>query len=261
MVAVYYSYIHASVKIIYHLYTGIQSITEGSCKDGWNSLKFTKIDDVKNNLGSLGRGVKVLIWYMLSTSITAVEDNLRKDRIYKFACHLITYGFKVTIDMFCKHATEAEWASWIDYEMSQADWIICVCSQSLYTTFHSVNDLEKGIQSLSLAEKNGRLYSRSLYNRLLNDTKLKVIPVVLLKEDDNLAFVPPTLRDPKNILYIYEDTPFCVENINGNFERLVCRMTGIDRMALNFAEQKNQGYVKLPSKIPEGRLSFVYGLL
>ena len=31
-------------------------------------------------------------------------------------------------------------------------------------------------------------------------------------------------------------------------------MTGIDRMALMFAEQKNQGqgYVKLPSKIPEG---------
>ena len=221
------------------------------------SLKIRNIDDVKNNLGSLGRGVKVLIWYILSASVTAMENNLRKDRIHKFACHLITYGFNVTIDMFCKHATEAEWAAWIDYEMSQADWIICVCSQSLYTMFQSVNDLEKGIRSLSLAEKNGRFYSRTLYNRLLNDTKLKVIPVVLLKEDDNLAFVPPTLRDPKNILYIYEDTPFCVENINGNFERLVCRMAGIDRMALKFAEQKNQGFVKLPSKIPKGKLSLL----
>ena len=241
----------------YCKYTGRQRHAEGSYADGWNSLKIRSIDDVKNNLGSLGSGIKVLIWYIVSTSVTVNENNLRRDRIYKFACHLITYGFNVKLDMFYKHATEADWASWIDHEMSQADWIICVCSQALYAVIHSVNnDLVKEIQSLSLAAKNGRFYSRSLYNRLLNDVKLKVIPVVLLKEDDNLAFVPPTLRDPKNILHIYEDTPFCAENMNGNFECLVCRMAGIDRMALRFAEQKNQGqgYVQLPSKIPESKL-------
>ena len=42
-----------------------------------------------------------------------------------------------------------------------------------------------------------------------------------------------------------------VVNLNGDFERLVCHMAGIDRMALRFAEDNHhQGFVKLPSKIP-----------
>ena len=237
------------------LYVGVQDLAEGSCKDGFsmrNSIKFSTTEDIKNNLGSLGRGKRVLILYGPSANITGSVNGSRRDRIYKFACHLMTYGFDVKIDMFVNLATESDWASWIDHEMSQADWIICVCSQSLHTMFHSVNGIEKEIQSLSLAAKNTRFYSRALYNRLLNDTKLKVIPVILLREDNNLAFVPPTLRDPKNVLHIYEDTPFTIENVSGNFERLVCRMAGIDRIAVNTTEYQHQGYVKLKSKISEG---------
>ena len=176
----------------------------------------------------------------------------RRDRIYNFACHLITYGFDVKIDMFVNLTTESDWASWIDHEMSQADWIICVCSQSLCTMFHTMNGIEQEIQSLSLAAKNTRFYCRGLYNRLLNDANLKVIPVILSREEDNLTIVPPALRDPKSVLCIFEDTPFSIENVHGNFERLVCHMAGINRTALNTTERQHQGYVKLKSKISEG---------
>ena len=150
--------------------------------------------------------------------------------------------------MFVDHTTEVDWALWTDYQMSQADWVIYVCSHSLHAMFHSTSGSDQGI-----ATKHTRFSTRILYNRLFNDAKLKVIPVVLLRGDDNLEFVPPTLRDSKNIFHIYEDIPFCVENMDGDFERLVCRMTGIDRIAigLNTARHKNQGYVKLQSKIPQ----------
>ena len=230
------------------MYVGVQNLAEGACKDSRGSLKISSIQDIKNNLGSLGSGKRVLIWHGL---LTNMMNSPRRDRIYNFACHLMTYGFIVKMDMFVSHANEIDWASWTDHEVSQADWIICVCSQSSYILFQSVNDLDKEIQLLSLEAKNARFYSRMLYNRILTDVQLKVIPVVLLREDDDLAFIPPTLRDPKNILHIYEDTPFCTENLNGNFERLVCRMAGIDRIALNATEYKHQGYVKLPSKISE----------
>lgn len=221
------------------------------CTNGWNSLKFKTIQDVTNNLGSLGRGKRVLICYALSANITGSGDSVKRDRIYSFSRHLITYGFNVRIDMFVNFTTNEEWASWIDHEMSQADWIICVCSQSFCTLLHNDNGVEKEFQSLSLVAKNTRFYSRLLYNRVLSDTNLKVIPVVLSKEDDDLTFVPATLRDPKNIFHIYEDTPFCVENMIGDFERLVCRMAGIDRIAWSTAKYKHQGFVKLPSKISQ----------
>ena len=233
------------------MHIGVQNLAEAACKDSLGSLKISSIKDIKNNLGSLGRGKRVLIWHGLLTNLTGSEKSPRRDRIYNFACHLMTYGFIVKIDMFVSHANETDWASWTDHEVSQADWIICVCSQSSYILFQNVNDLDKEIQLLSLEAKNARFYSRMLYNQILNDVQLKVIPVVLLKEDDNLTFIPPTLRDPKNILHIYEDTLFCTENLNGNFERLVCRMAGINRIALNATEYKHQGYVKLPSKISE----------
>ena len=220
-----------------------------------HSHNYNTTEDVKNNLRSLGKGNRILIWYGSPANITGGESNLRRDRIYKFACHLEIYGFDVKIDMFVTLTTESDWARWIDHEMSRADWIICVCSQYLYTMLHNVNGLEKEVHSLSLAAKNSSFYARTFYNRLFNDTDLKIIPVILLQEDNNLAFVPPTLRDPKNILYIYEDTPFNVENLSGNFECLVCRMAGIDRIALNTTTaqfQHNQGYVKLASKIPKG---------
>ena len=232
---------------------GARGLAEGSSKDGCRkSLKFSTIEDIMNNLGSLGRGKGVLIVYGPSANITGSVNGSRRDRIYNFACHLITYGFDVKIDMFVKLTTESDWASWIDHEMSQADWIICVCSQSLYTMFHTMNGIEQEIQSLSLAAKNTRFYCRGLYNRLLNDANLKVIPVILSREEDNLTFVPPALRDPKSVLRIFEDTPFSIENVHGNFERLVCRMAGINRTALNTTERQHQGYVKLKSKISEG---------
>ena len=169
-------------------------------------------------------------------------------RIFLFSRHLKTYGFDVKVDISAA-VNHTPQASSTDHEMSQADWIICVCSQSLYDMFHNASD---PIEIHSLNTK-ASVLNRTLYNRLLNDPALKVIPVILQESDDNLFFVPPTLRDPKNILRICEDTPFNVKNLDGDFERLVCRMAGIDRIALRFAEDNHhhhQGFVKLPSKIP-----------
>ena len=220
------------------------------CSDGRQFSQFKTLEDIRNKLGKLGQRKRIFVWYVPSKDNPGNKKHIGvlETRIYLFSRHLITYGFDVKVDLFVtvNHTCEADWASWTDHEMSQAEWIICVCSQSLYDTFHNAsNPIE--IHSLST---NVSFLNKTLYNRLLNDSTLKIIPVVLQEGDNNLLFVPPALRDPKNILRVYEETPFDVKKLDGDFERLICRMAGIDRMVLRFAEDDNhQGFVKLPSKI------------
>ena len=215
-----------------------------------SSPQFKTFDDIQHNLGSLGQRKKIFIWYVPSTShITDYKTHMGvlEARINSFSRHLVSYGFDVKVDLSStvNHTSKADWASWTDREMSQADWIICVCSQSLYAMFHNASD---PVEIHSLNTK-AMFLNKTLYNQLLNDTRSKVIPVILQQEDDNPLFVPSILRDPKNILRIFEDTPFNVHKIDGDLERLICRMAGIDRMALRVAEKTHQGFVKLPSKI------------
>ena len=203
-------------------------------------------EDIQHNLGKLGQRKKVYIWY---TGNNKANTGVLENRIYMFSHHLTTYGFDVKVDLptIVNHASEVDWVCWTNHEMSQAEWVICVCSQSLYAMFNNATDPSE-IHSLNTR---ATFSQRKLYNRLLNDATLRVIPVVLLREDDNLLFVPPTLRDPKNIFCIYENTPFNVKKIDGDLERLICWMAGINRMKLRVAENNpRQGYVKLPSKIP-----------
>ena len=208
--------------------------------------QFYAFEDIQTNLGKLGQRKKIYIWYIGNNKAnTGVLEN----RIYMFSRHLTTYGFDVKVDLLTtvNHASEADWACWTNHEMSQAEWVICVCSQSLYDMFNNATNPSE-IHSLNTR---ATLSQRTLYNRLLNDATLRVIPVILLREDDNLLFVPPTLRDPKNILRIFENTPFNVKKIDGDLERLICWMAGINRMKLRVAENNpHQGYVKLSSKIP-----------
>ena len=229
-------------------------VKDGMVRDGTVSNKYSRfktIEDIQHNLGSLGQKKEVFIWFVPSerTADNTTHPGMLETRVFLFSRHLITYGFRVrtNLSVGVNRTTKSDWASSTDHEMSQAEWIICVCSQSLYEMFQNASDPME-IHSLSTSAS---FLNRTLYNRLLNDPTLQVIPVILQEKDDNLFFVPPTLRDPKNVLHIYEETPFSVENLNGDFERLICRMAGIDRMALRFAEDDHhQGFVKLPSKIP-----------
>ena len=221
------------------------------CSDGRQFSQFKTLEDIQNKLGKLGQRKRIFVWYVPSKDNPGNKKHIGvlETRIYLFSRHLITYGFDVKVDLFVtvNHTCEADRASWTDHEMSRAEWIICVCSQSLYDMFHNACD---PIEIRSLSTRASFL-NKTLYNQLLNDNTSKIIPVILQEVDNNLSFVPPTLRDPKNILRIYEETPFDVKNFDGDLERLICRMAGIDRMALRFAEDSHHhGFVKLPSKIP-----------
>jgi len=239
-------------KISYYIYNSLdmqQLYYDELCRDGSNvnpPQRFNTLESIDHRLGSIGQRKKVFIWF--------VPDNkqctgMLETRILSFSRHLITYGFDVRVDLFINHVNEADWASWTDNEMLQADWIICVCSQSLCEMFHNATGPPE-IQSLN---SKATYLKKALYIRLLNDTAFKVIPVILQHEDDNIFFVPPILRDSKNILRIFDDTPFNVRKMDGDLERLICRMAGIDRMNLRGTESNHQpqGFIKLPSKIPQ----------
>ena len=209
-------------------------------------------EDVLCKRGSLGRMLKVFIYYVSTVKCTTgeIKGKLEK-RIYNFSSHLITYGFDVRVDLFCDQSRSFDRAAWSDHELSQANWVIFVCSRSSYELLQLSNSSEQSVAYTSCLDRemlnNITVLRKILYNRLSVDISTRVIPVILLEEDNNIAFVPPSLQDPHNILCIFEDTPFDYEKLDGHFERLICRMAGINRIAINNSGQ-NRGYIKLPSK-------------
>ncbi|XP_065895457.1 uncharacterized protein [Dysidea avara] len=227
-------------------------------KDGppvFNLGQCIRKEDVLHNRGSIGRMQKVFIYYVLTVKSMAgeIKGKLEK-RIYNFSCHLITYGFDVRVDLFCDQSRSFDRAAWSDRELSQADWVIFVCSRSSYELLQISNSSEHSAAYTSCLDRemlnNITVLRKILYNRFSIDISTRVIPVILLEEDNNIAFVPPSLQDRHNILCIFEDTPFDYEKLDGHFERLICRMTSINRVAINNSGQ-NRGYIKLPSKYTE----------
>ena len=222
-------------------------------------LQFNTKEDVIKNLGSLGQLLKVFICY--APSVDKETRGKLESRIYTFARHLITYGFDVRVDLFASATVGFDWAPWTDCEMSQADWIIFVNSQSSYkllchpsgpkevdvTAPHLINCFDTAVNE---ATKKIRFSGRALYNRLYHDTTLKIIPVILLEEDNRIEYILPILRDTNSVLHIYEDVPFEYDKREGHFERLICRMAGINRMAIN-SKGVEQKFIKLQSKIPQ----------
>jgi len=240
------------------------------CRDGppVRRRQFKCKQDVTNNLGSLGQWLKVFICYAPSTT----DDGTVKleHRVYTFARHLITYGFDVKVDLLESFTVGFDWVSWTDHEMSQADWIIVVCSRSSFELLHNPSGpkevnislpsvkpttcLDTAVNGVS---KKVRFSGKILYNRLVNDDNLKIIPVILREEDNYLEYVLPALRDPKNILRIWEDRPFDYEKQDGHFELMVCRMAGINRSSIDQAASKSvKEVVKLSSIIPHGKLMY-----
>ena len=216
------------------------------------------------NLGSLGQWLKVFICYAPSINSTKSKGKL-ESRIYTFARHLITYGFDVRVDLFANFTVGFDWAPWTDREMSQADWIIFVNSQSSYELLcHPSGPKEVEIPAPRVSKANSfdtavneamkkiRFSGRAVYNRLYHDTTLKIIPVVLLEEDNKSEYILPILRDVNSVLHIYNDIPFDYDKLEGHFERLICRMAGINRMNIN-ATGVQQKFHKLSSKIPQSK--------
>ena len=79
---------------------------------------------------------------------------------------------------------------------------------------------------------------------------MKIIPVILLEEDNKNEYILPILRDLNSVLHIYEDVSFDFDKPEGHCERLVCHTAGINIMAINTTDVK-QKLIKLPSKIPQ----------
>ena len=199
--------------------------------------------------GSLGKKQRVFIHYVPTAKPTTGEiKEVLEMRIYNFSCHLITYEFDVRVDLFCDRSTRFDRAAWSDGELSQADWVIFVCSRSSYELYQlSNNSVTFNTTSVDREMLNNiNVLKKIIYNRLSIESS-RVIPVFLLEKDYNIAFVPLSLRDSNNVLCIFEDAPFDYDNLNGHFERLVCRMAGISRVAISNAGQ-NKGYVKLALK-------------
>ena len=235
LISISATYYHLSVVDIIEL-----SLDKAHCHDAFplrGCMQFNGKEEVTNNLGCLG---KAIICYAPSVSSKESKGKL-ESRFHTFARHLITYGFDVRIVLFASSTVGFDWVSWTDREMSQADWIIFVNLKSSYELlYHPSGPKEVEVTAPHVsnsfnteAAKKIRFSRRALYNRLYHDTTLKIIPVILLEEDNRIEYILPILRDVNSVLHIYEDVPFDYDKLEGHFERLICRMAGINRMAIN----------------------------
>jgi len=201
--------------------------------------------------GSLGQGQRVFIHYV--PTLSCASDNHHnmgtlEMRIYKFSKHLVTYGFDVRVDLFCDKSSRFDRAAWNDHELSQVDWVIFVCSRSSYELFVSSNYYKPCFKDQEIRPITA-LHEIALYNQITDNVNSKVIPVILLQEDNNAAYIPPALKDPTNIHRIFEDGS---ENLSGDFERLVHRMAGTNKIEIS-APGPRETLAELPSEMPASK--------
>lgn len=200
--------------------------------------EFHTKQDVEKHLTELGEGVGVFICYAPDPDSPYFDPELRRGvinqaerHVFQLVNDLERHGFSVMTDLHVRSQDHpSNWLKWYSNRIADSDHVILVCSPAFNELF-SREKLEG-----SLKDERAKLlfhYSRSIYGELLRETgnRSKFIPVILNPVYNSESCIP-SLFDPTSVCHLYEDKPprqFDYDRRTGTFERLVCRMAGINR--------------------------------
>ena len=202
--------------------------------------KFTSKHDVISNTVSLGRGHHGFLCYLPdpaspygSPDASRVRRNL--DRISLLQYDLTQHGFAVTSDLSLADQEPISLLQWYVWQIERCNHVVLVCSPALKELFSATRPRQPVID-----EKASRflVYSSAIYSeseRCARNGVGKFIPVVLEPEWLDLDKSVPLLFRGGHIYKLLETAPrqFNYDNMERCFERMVCRMVGINRTKLD----------------------------
>ena len=219
---------------------------------------FLTRQDVEKHLNELGEETSVFICYAPDPESPYNDPKAREAEIVRnerdvflLVNDLEQHGFKVITDRHVADNPPTDWLRWYSARIELCDHVILVCSPAFKVVFSSESLRQE------LADPRAKLlynYSRTIYNELAKEISntSKFIPVILDPFCNPDTSVPVLF--PRNAVYnLYETRcprEFHYENRHGAFERLVCRMAGINREKID--EPKKRAIHAVPRPHEKG---------
>ena len=205
---------------------------------------FRSKEEVQSHLPELGEGVSVFICYApdpespyLDPQRRVVEIRHNERLITILTADLERHGFHVVSDLHLGDTEPRNWLRWYISRIHLCNFIILVCSPAFNELF-SQETLRRDV--VDQRARMFRTYSHAIYDEIAQDVTRgnntsKFIPVILDRAWEGRDSVPSLFRGGfvYNLSGASEPRGFVYDNKNGGFERLVCRMAGINRVELD----------------------------
>ncbi len=198
------------------------------------------------NVKSLGKGISVFFIYAPNPD-DPYKQQSSPDRLEQRNKYLMTrlffdlerHGFHVLSDLHLGDEEPNNWVLWYVSRIKRCDFVIFVCSPAFKELFQE----DPPVQAVNTKSKRLLEYRNAVYaeisNELTRGRSKKFIPVVLDDRYQDRNCVPLLFQAGTVYRVSNEDGQrrFDYENRKRDFERLVCHMTGINR--LDF-DERNQ---------------------
>ena len=205
---------------------------------------FRSKEEVQSHLPELGEGVSVFICYAPDPESPYLDSQRRVAEIHHnerlitiLTADLERHGFHVVSDLHLGDTEPRNWLRWYISRIHLCNFIILVCSPAFNELF-SRETLRQDV--VDQRARMFRTYSHAIYDEIAQDVTRgnntsKFIPVILDRAWEGRDSVPPLFRG--GLVYdlsgASEPRRFVYDNKNGGFEKLVCRMAGINRVELD----------------------------
>ena len=216
-----------------------------------------------DNIPRLGRGVSVFICYAPDPDSPYYDPN-DQHRQSAISCHkkyvtnlihdLERLGFTVISDLHLGETQPRNWLQWYVSRIEQCDYLIMVCSPAFKELFSCEKPKNPILDKRALWFPSYRIVMYSEIHKEVTESSQtsKFLPVILDERylpDDSV----PALfgMAPSYQLGSDGNRTFNYDNMMGDYERLVCRMAGIDRMKME--KPVDHGVVKVAPPFSQGQ--------
>ena len=205
--------------------------------------------DVIQNIGTLGDGISVFFIYAPNPddpykNLSNPDELEQKNRylmtrlFFELECH----GFHILSDLHLGDTEPRNWVHWYISRICHCNFVIFVCSPAFKELFQGTPTVEKlqNVKARRVIE-----YRNALYAGISNESELlvegsvgrqKFIPIIL--DNYEISTCVPLLFQSGTVYHIRpeKERRFCYDNRSRDFERLICHMTGINRVELDKKE-------------------------
>ena len=207
--------------------------------------RFTTKQEVEANVKTLGTGHHVFLCYLPNPASpydepdqTQVEANM--NQIIRLHHDLNEHGFVVTSDLSLRDQQPLRALEWYVRHIEHCDHVILVCSPAFKELFTSSRPQRPVTDTRA---RRFLVYSAAIYaecERSVTRGVSKFIPVVLDPDWSNYDLSVPLLFRGSHIYQLFEKHPrlFDYNKKEGHFERLVCRMVGINRAEIDASQPR-----------------------
>ena len=250
----------SALKIIYSVFLST-AVADAVTKGKLPGIQYRTRGDVVKNLPRLGQGISVFVCYAPDPESPYYDPKDRQGVISRnqiFITHLIRdlerLGFTVISDLHLGETQPRNWLQWYVSRMELCDYLIMVCSPAFKELFLCETPKYRIIdQRASWFLTYQNVMQAEIVKEITESSaSSKFLPVILderyLPEDS----VPSLFRlAPLYQLGSHGNRQFNYDNMFGDYEKLVCRMAGIDRMKME--SPVDEGVIRVAPPFSQGQ--------